>query len=97
MVWRKRAPMSDLGKPPLPALVSLEGGGTAILVMIDDTGDTGTRSMVLQPDGQRPEIWSGEQVEARFKSDNGHFAAFESLAIAGRHGMKLRVVSGEQR
>ena len=68
---RKKAAPADLYKLPLPALVALRDGGAAILVKIDESGDTGVRHMVLKPDGQRPEIWSEEQVEAEFALAGG--------------------------
>lgn len=68
---RKRAMLDDLAKLPLPALVRLADGGTAILLKIDDTSDIGNRYMVLKPDSQRPDIWSEEQVAADFAQDGG--------------------------
>ena len=68
---RKRAVLGDLAKLPLPALVRLADGGTAILLKIGDTSDIGNRYMVLKPDSQRPEIWSEEQVAADFAQDGG--------------------------
>ena len=66
MARRKKAAAHNLAKLPLPALVRLADGGTAILLKVDDTGDTGSRHMVLKPENQRPEIWSEEQVEEGF-------------------------------
>lgn len=71
MARKKRAGVGDLPKLPLPALVSLRDGGTAILLKVDDASDTGNRHMVLKPDNERPEIWSEEQVEAEFALDGG--------------------------
>ncbi|WP_390588493.1 type I secretion system permease/ATPase [Erythrobacter sp. MTPC3] len=71
MARRKRAAVHELAKLPLPALVRLADGGTAVLLKIDDTGDTGNRHMVLKPDSQRPEIWSEEQVEDGFELTGG--------------------------
>lgn len=68
---RKQSAVSDLPKLPLPALVALRDGGTAVLLKIDESGDTGVRHMVLKPDSQRPEIWSEEQVEAEFALAGG--------------------------
>ncbi|TIX51143.1 type I secretion system permease/ATPase [Alteraurantiacibacter aquimixticola] len=68
---RKRAPLADLPKLPLPALVRLADGGTAVLLKIDDNTDTGARFMVLAPGSERPEIWSEEQVEAGFAVEGG--------------------------
>ena len=71
MARRKRAAVRDLPKLPLPALVGLCNGGTAILLKVDDTSDAGNRYLVLKPDQQRPEIWPEEQVEAEFALEGG--------------------------
>lgn len=68
---RKHAAPPEFPKLPLPALVHLRDGGTAILLKVDESGDTGVRHMVLKPDSQRPEIWSEEQVEAEFALAGG--------------------------
>ncbi|MEQ5789260.1 hypothetical protein J3454_15320 [Erythrobacter sp. NFXS35] len=59
---RKQASLGDLAKLPLPALVRFNGGDTAILLKIDDSGESGFWHMVLPADGQRPEIWSEADV-----------------------------------
>ena len=71
MARRKRAAVRDLPKLPLPALVGLRDGGTAILLKVDDASDIGNRYLVLKPDNERPEIWSEDQVEAGFALDDG--------------------------
>lgn len=68
---RKRSTLSDLAKLPLPALVRLANGGTAVLLKVDESSDTGNRHMVLKPEDQRPEIWDEAQVEAEFEQRNG--------------------------
>jgi subfamily B ATP-binding cassette protein HlyB/CyaB len=68
---RKQATLADLAKLPLPALVRLCEGGTAILLKIDDSGDSGRRHMVLRSDGQRPEIWSEGDVAERLDLKSG--------------------------
>lgn len=68
---RKSSTISGLAKLPLPALIRLQDGGTAVLLKVDDSGDTGVRHMVLKPDSQRPEIWSEEQVKAGFALAGG--------------------------
>ena len=65
MARRKEAALADLPKLPLPALVKLKNDDTAILLKIDDTGESGPRHMVLRADGQRPEIWSESDVAER--------------------------------
>lgn len=71
MARRKHAVLSDLPKLPLPALVQLRDGGTAILLKVDDSGDVGVRHMVLKPDSQRPVVWEEEKVEAEFALAGG--------------------------
>ncbi|MHA6316238.1 type I secretion system permease/ATPase [Altererythrobacter sp. CAU 1778] len=71
---RKRAAPGEFPKLPLPALVQLRDGGTAILLKVDESGDNGVRHMVLKPDSQRPEIWSEERVEAEFALAGGEAA-----------------------
>lgn len=41
-------------------------GGTAILLKVDDSGEAGVRHLVLRADGERPEIWSEQDVETHF-------------------------------
>ena len=59
---RKQASLGDLAKLPLPALVRLNRGGTAILLKIDDSGESSLRYKVLPADGQRAEVWSEADV-----------------------------------
>jgi len=68
---RSRAELSKLPKLPLPALVSLRDGGSAILLKIDDNADAGTRYLIVKPDGRRPEVWSEEQVRKAFALEGG--------------------------
>jgi subfamily B ATP-binding cassette protein HlyB/CyaB len=68
---RKQAALADLAKLPLPALVRLHEGETAILLKIDDSGDSGLRHMVLRSNGQRPEIWSEGDVAERLELNSG--------------------------
>ncbi|MEO0750712.1 MAG: hypothetical protein AAFY25_02830, partial [Pseudomonadota bacterium] len=56
----KSAPLSDIAKLPLPALVWLEDGGCASLLKVDDPGDGGHRYMILPAFSERPEIWDEE-------------------------------------
>jgi len=68
---RKQAMLAELAKLPLPALVRLHEGGTAILLKIDDSGDSGRRHMVLRSNAQRPEIWSEGDVAERLELKSG--------------------------
>ncbi|MGV3555290.1 MAG: type I secretion system permease/ATPase [Croceibacterium sp.] len=63
---RRKAELADIAKLPLPALVALAGGGTAVLLKIDGSADTGARYLVLGAGRERPEIWSEEEVRERF-------------------------------
>ena len=72
MARRKRAAPAEFSKLPLPALVHLRDGGTAILLKVDDTGDAGNRHMVLKPDSQRPEIWDEQKIESDLALADGH-------------------------
>ena len=65
---RRSAALADLPKLPLPALVALADGGTALLLKVDDSGEVGTRYMVMPPGSERPEIWD----EARAAADFAH-------------------------
>lgn len=80
MARRKEALLADLPKLPLPALVKLNDDDTAILLKIDDSGDSGLRHMVLRSDGQRPEVWSETDVAERFALIGSFFLQLEGLA-----------------
>lgn len=67
----KDALVAELAKLPLPALVKLTGDGTAILLKIDESGESGARYMVLRSDAQRPEVWNESDVTERFDVQNG--------------------------
>jgi subfamily B ATP-binding cassette protein HlyB/CyaB len=63
---RRQASPGDLRKLPLPALVTLDDGGTAILLKVDDSGEGGARHLVLTANAERPEIWSEDRVREGF-------------------------------
>ncbi len=63
---RRQASPDDLRKLPLPALVTLDNGGTAILLKVDDSGEGGARHLVLTANAERPEIWSEDRVQDSF-------------------------------
>jgi ATP-binding cassette, subfamily B, bacterial HlyB/CyaB len=71
MARLKSAALADLAKLPLPALVTLNEGCTAILLKVDDSGDAGVRYMMLMPENQRPEIWSEQQIQTQFALAGG--------------------------
>ena len=68
---RKTASLAQLGRLPLPALIALESGETAILLQADISGDAGTRFLVLRPEGQRPEIVAEEAFVELVGLDRG--------------------------
>jgi ATP-binding cassette, subfamily B, bacterial HlyB/CyaB len=71
MARRKEAPLSELPKLPMPAMVRLHGGGAAILLKVDDRGDSELRYMVLRSDGERPEIWSEGDIAESLELTSG--------------------------
>ncbi len=61
----RRASLAELAKLPLPCLVSLSDGGTAILLKIEE-GEAGTRYLLQKPEAARPEIWDDAQMASLF-------------------------------
>src|SRR5690348_11939943 len=59
---RRSAAIADLAKLPLPALTALADGGTAILLKVDDSGEAGTRYLVMPAKAERPEIWTEAEI-----------------------------------
>ena len=68
---RRSAALPDLPKLPLPALVALADGGTALLLKVDDTGEVSTRYMVMPPRSERPEIWDEARASSDFALSDG--------------------------
>lgn len=66
MARQKRTAFSDLPKLPLPALIALSDGGTAVLLKVDDSGEIGHRYMVMPPGAERPEIWDEARAATGF-------------------------------
>src|SRR5687768_9485372 len=62
---RRKAELADLVKLPLPALMTLADGGTAILLKVDETGETGVRYLVMTAKAERPAIWSEADLAER--------------------------------
>jgi ATP-binding cassette, subfamily B, bacterial HlyB/CyaB len=63
---RRTAAAGDLTKLPLPALAALADGGTAILLKVDESGETGARYLVMPANAERPQIWSEDEIGERF-------------------------------
>src|SRR5688572_4084182 len=55
---RRRAELADIVKLPLPALAQLADGGAAILLKVDESGETGRRYLVMPANAERPQVWS---------------------------------------
>ena len=60
----KSAAHADLPKMPLPALAELRDGQIVILLKIDEQ-EEGLRALVQRGDGERPEIWTGGELDGR--------------------------------
>lgn len=61
----KSSRLSKLHELPVPALIELSDGEAAILLKVDPQ-PTGARYLIQRGSGERPEIWSAEDMKARF-------------------------------
>lgn len=61
----RAAGLPELARLPLPALADTVDGGTVILLKVDDQGEI-PRYLVQRSDAQRPEVWSAEDMDARY-------------------------------
>lgn len=61
----KSAPLSELHKLPLPALMDTVDGDAVILLKIEDPSLT-PRFLIQRGDAERPEIWNEEQATEKF-------------------------------
>jgi len=69
LIPRIRETEQDAFSPlPLPALISLADDGTAILLRVDDDADI-PRYLVQRHDGERPEIWSRQEMAVRYSGE----------------------------
>ncbi|HEX6740982.1 MAG TPA: ABC transporter transmembrane domain-containing protein, partial [Sphingomicrobium sp.] len=57
--------LAELGKLPVPTMLGTKDHGTVILLKADDNADS-PRYLLQRPDGERPEIWSLDQMEENF-------------------------------
>ncbi len=57
--------LAELGKLPVPTMLGTTDDGTIILLKVDDNADS-PRYLLQRPDGDHPEIWSVEQMQANF-------------------------------
>ncbi|MBO9621155.1 MAG: type I secretion system permease/ATPase [Sphingomonas sp.] len=58
------ARVAELGKLPLPALLQI-GDGAVLLLRVEDEA-INPRYLIQRGDAERPEIWSGHDMDARF-------------------------------
>ncbi len=61
----RKVPGMALGKVPAPMLIALVDGGTAILLRVEENDET-RRYLVQRADAARPEIWHGDDLDARY-------------------------------
>jgi subfamily B ATP-binding cassette protein HlyB/CyaB len=61
----KSARPAKLHELPLPALIELKDGGAAILLKVDPQ-PAGARFLIQRGSGERPEVWSQDDLEAQF-------------------------------
>ena len=61
----KPAALADLAKVPLPALAELRDGQIVILLKIDQQ-DEALRVLIQRGNGERPEVWTGDEMDGRF-------------------------------
>lgn len=61
----RKAEVEELGKLPAPCLMGTADDNTAILLKVDDQGEL-PRYLVQRHDGERPEIWSDDDMADRF-------------------------------
>jgi subfamily B ATP-binding cassette protein HlyB/CyaB len=59
------ARVEELRKLPLPVLVEISGGDSAILLRVEDDA-INPRYLVQRGDAERPEVWSGDDMAERF-------------------------------
>ena len=60
------APIAELRKLPLPALIETANGDAAILLRIEDEAIR-PRYLVQRGDAERPEVWSGDDLAGRYQ------------------------------
>jgi ATP-binding cassette, subfamily B, bacterial HlyB/CyaB len=61
----RRCDAAELGKLPLPAIAELPGGDAVVFLKVED-GTEHPRILVQHGDRDKPEIWTAEELEARF-------------------------------
>ena len=79
---RRTAALADLVKLPLPALMRLADGGTALLLKAD-AAETGTRYLVLPAGAERPAIWSDADLAERVGDETDLLLMTSREHIAG--------------
>lgn len=61
----RSAQLDELAKLPLPALIETQAGDAIILLRVENES-IAPRYLVQRGDAERPEVWSGEDMAARF-------------------------------
>lgn len=61
----RSAALPDLAKIPLPALAELRDGQIVILLKLDEQ-EQGLRALIQRGDAERPEVWTGAEMDGRF-------------------------------
>jgi subfamily B ATP-binding cassette protein HlyB/CyaB len=79
----RRSSAKDLQRLPLPAVAELVDGDAALILKIDDESDE-PRVLVQLGDAERPEVWSADELQARFSGRLLLMTSREHMAGASR-------------
>lgn len=69
---RRSASLEELPKLPLPAIIALNDEAAAVLLRVDDSGENGTRYLVMPAGTEKPVIWDADEAAASFALDGGN-------------------------
>jgi subfamily B ATP-binding cassette protein HlyB/CyaB len=61
----RSASLADIPKIPLPALAELRDGQIVILLKLDEQ-ESDLRALIQRGDAERPEVWTGAELDGRF-------------------------------
>jgi subfamily B ATP-binding cassette protein HlyB/CyaB len=75
----RRSDVDTLRKLPMPLLVALADGGTAVLLRTED-GEDEPRYLIQRPEAARPEIWSAADLDEHFTGSVLMMTSRERLA-----------------
>jgi len=79
----RTAEMPELPALPLPAIVSCLDGLSVLLLKVEDNAEA-PRFLIQRPDGDRPEVWDGLEMHARFAGRILLLTSRERMAGAAR-------------